>query len=218
MSNNLTLSRNYSREASHHEFKAEQGSIIIGNNQPYGKANINQTAKGVDYPNTQAAIDDLASMFTLPVNSVVINTDGVNPQGVAQIDQFTFTGTATDADRANGDLVLFNFYGTMVEIAIGDTNEEIANKVRFALELKAANADVYSIISQGATQDIIQVVYVDVQPHVLEPISNFGVKVEQVKVSPAKPGYGVWSQIGTQTLTLDGATSPTTFYYFKRDA
>ncbi len=218
MSKNLTLSQNYSRDASHHEFALKPGSILVGNNQPYGSLTINQTAVGVNYPNVQAAIDDMPALYTLPLNTIISNVDGISPAGTSQIDEFKFTGQIKDPSKLTGDPIQFNFYGFPTTVLVGDTGEEVAGKVKLQLELAKSAGKVINNVIFGATLDILQIKYNDFQTHVLDQTVQYSVKVVQTTISPAKSGYGVWSRVGTQTITLDGASAPTLFYYFKREA
>lgn len=218
MSKNISLASNYSREASYHEFAVKTGSLDVGNTQPYGSPTISETSKGILYPNTQSAIDDLAAMFTTGIGGVHISEDGINPAGSSQVDEFKFTGIVQDADKLAGDDINFDFYGFPTVVKVGDTGEEVAAKVKLKLEEAASANYVINTVGFGATLDILQIKYNDYQTHVLPKRSYKNITTEQTTVSPAKSGYGVWTRIGTQTLTLDGATSPVTLYYFKREA
>lgn len=215
---NGTLSHNTSKAAVTHSFEVQPDSIIIANTRPVGGVTINSTAEGINYPNTQSAIDDLTSMVEQSVGSVIINTTGTTPQGNSQVDDFTFTGVVKHPTKSTGDPVDFNFYGFPVVVNVGDTGEEVAAKVKLKLDAAAGGGLVFNSVSHGATLDIIQVTYTDYQPHILPTLSQYTLKVTQSQSSPAKPGYGAWVRIGTQTLTLDGSTAPVTLFYFKREA
>ncbi|ADG60068.1 baseplate wedge subunit [Acinetobacter phage Acj9] len=218
MSNNLTLSRNISRDASFHKFATKHESIIIGNNQPYGSPTINQTLQGIHYANTQSAIDDCVAMFEMPKGACIINTTGVSPAAISQVDDFTFVGNVSIPGATVGSTAIIDFYGFPVTVTQGDTGEEVASKVKIALETAASQNHVFSSVGFGSTLDILQIRYIDGQTHILPQTSTFGVKVTQTIASPAKPGYGVWRRIGTETKTLDGAATPITLYYFEREA
>lgn len=217
MSKNLTLSENYSKNAFTHQFTTLPGSILVGNNQPVGSPTIDQTRKGVHYPNVQAAIDDMPALFTLGINSVIINTDGINPAGNSQVNDFKFSGTIQYPGKIVGDDVIFDFYGFRATVKVGDTGEEVAAKIKPILEIAVADNHVIDKVNFGATLDILQLRYNDFQTHILPQYTLYGVKVSPTISSPAKPGYGIWSRIGTTTVKLDGATENTTFYYFRRD-
>lgn len=215
---NGTLSHNTSKAAVTHSFEVQPNSIIIANARPIGGVTINSSAKGVNYPNTQSAIDDISSMVEQAIGSVSINTTGVSPQGSSQVDDFVFTGTVKHPTKVNGDPVDFDFYGIPVVVNVGDTGEEVAAKIKLRLDAIAGEGRIFNSVSHGATLDIIQVTYTDHQPHILPVLSQYTLKVTQTQTSPSKPGYGSWVRIGTQTLTLDGSTAPVTLFYFKREA
>lgn len=216
MTHNINLGSNWTRSANHHEFDTLKGSIIVGNNQPVGSPTINQTQDGVYYPNVQSALDDITSMYTMSVNSIVITDDGISPAGSSQNDEFKFSGTVALNGKAVGTDLNFDFYGFHVVVKVGETGEEVAAKVKTKLEEAMGQNFVINAVNFGATLDILQVRYNDFQPHQLEDYTKLGIKIDHTVTSPAKAGYGTWNKIGTQTITLDGSTAPTTLYYFKR--
>jgi hypothetical protein len=217
MSKNQTLSQNFTRDANHHEFTVDQNSIIVANTQPYGAVAIEQVAKGVNYPNVQSAIDDMAALFILPVNTILTTSDGISPAGVSQIDQFKFTGTVRADGKTTGQKTIINFYGFYTEVTIGDTAEEAASKIKFTLEQAAQKGIAIAEVTTGVTLNILQLRYSDFKTHNLKPYSDQGITITPTTVTPAKAGYGMWTKIGTETRTLDAATGPVTFYYFRRD-
>ncbi|AEJ90223.1 baseplate wedge subunit [Acinetobacter phage ZZ1] len=217
MSKNFQLAQNFSREASHHEFDVKKGSIIVGNNQPIGSPSISQSQKGIKVPNVEDAINDVASLTILPLNTIIINDDGNSPQGISQIDEFKFIGSIKDPSKQTGDEVKFDFYGFVVPVKIGDNAEEVAAKVKLELDLAKSAGIVFNRVENGATLDILQLTYNDVQSHELDDLVQYTMRVTQNTVSPARGGYGIWNRIGTQTITLDGTTKPTILYYFKRE-
>lgn len=216
MSKNQSLSQNWSKYSSHHEFDIDQGSILVGNNQPVGSATISQTQYGIHYPNAQSAIDDSVSLGIMAVNSIIITDDGISPAGNSQTDEYKFAGTVTAEGKNPGDTVIFDFYGFPAEVVIGETGEEVAGKVKTQLDIAMGRNHVFNSVGFGSTQDILQIKYNDYQNHQIDDKIQFGIKINRTLVSPAKPGYGTWFRIGTQTITLDGATAPTILYYFKR--
>lgn len=216
MSNNINLASNWSRGAYHHEFETLQGSILVGNNQAVGSPTISQTKDGVNYPNVQAAINDLMAMYTVSVNSVIITTDGISPAGASQNDEFKFSGTVALNGKPVGTELNFDFFGFPVVVRVGETGEEVAAKVKTKLEDAMSRNFVINAVNFGGTLDILQVRYNDFQEHQLQDYTKLGIKIDHTVTSPAKSGYGTWEKIGTQTLTLDGSTAPTTLYYFKR--
>lgn len=218
MSKNINLANNWSKKTVRSEFITKPGNIIVGNNQPYGSPNIESVQNGVDYPNAQAAIDDMAALFILPVNTVIITNDGISPGGASQQDEFKFVGNVTDSALDPGTDVVFNFLGFDVIVKVGDSPEEVAAKVKLVLDVAVSDRFVINRVNAGATLDILQITYNDYQRHVIKPYISQGVSVTQSILSPARSGYGIWSRLGTQTITLDGAVGSTVLTYFKRDA
>lgn len=216
VSKNLSLTHNTSRDATQHEFDVQKGSIIVGNTQPYGSPTIRSTAKGVKYPNVQAAIDDMAALYELPLNTVIVNDDGIEPGGKPQQDEFKFSGIVAYPGKTKDQPVQFNFLGFVVTALVGETGEMVAAKVLRELQIAMNNNFVINRVNFGASNDILQIVYNDCQPHNIGEFVECGIRISQTITSPARPGYGVWSRLGTQTITLDGAGGNTVLYYFKR--
>ena len=206
-----------SRSAGSVEFIRDQGNSDSMGRQPYGSVTITQVAQGIDYPNVQSAVEDIRAFTIRPVNSIEINTDGVSPEGISQVDEWTFSGTVTSPTAAIGSTVILNIFGFPVTALVGDTAEEFVTKARAAIDVAvAANTAIESVNIKPLTSTTLTIVYIDNQPHALNGISSFGITVIPTTVSPAKPGYGAWVRIGSKNETLDGASGPVTLHYFKR--
>lgn len=218
MSKATTLSQNVSNEAQSLKFEVLKDNILVGNNQPYGSVTIEQTKNGFMHSNVQAAIDDIISLYTLPINTIITNTDGIYPTGVSQIDRYEFSGEVTDPVLPEGSVVKFNCFGFYTDVLVGDTAEEVASKVKITLLSEALKNNVFNEIIDGATLSVFEVRYNDTQNHYLNPIYQSGITLTPSILSSAKPGYGTWTRIGTETKTLDGSVEPVTIYYFKRDS
>ena len=217
ISKNTTLSQNYSKMASFSKFEVKKNDILVGNNQPYGSVTIEQTKEGIMYPNVQAAIDDMVALYTLPINTIITNTDGISPGGISQVDSFNFDGTVSYNGLPNGTSVKFNFFGFYTDVLVGDTADEVASKVKIQLGIAASQGLVFDSVENGQTLDVLQIRYNDTQDHYLEEFTELGITVTPSTLSPAKNGYGSWSRIGTEKKTLDGSSGEITIYYFKRD-
>lgn len=217
MSKTITLSQNVSNEAKNLKFDLLKNNILVGNNQPYGSVTIDQSKDGITHPNIQAAIDDLVSLYTLPVNTIICNTDGVYPTGVSQIDNYTFGGTVTDSSLSIGSIIKFNCYGFYTDVLVGDTAEEVASKVKITLNEISSQGLIFNEIINGSSLNAFEVRYNDTQEHYLDSIHQNGITVVPTILSAPKSGYGTWTRIGTETKTLDGSKEPVTIYYFRRD-
>lgn len=218
MSKTTTLSQNTSKNSIFHEFDVKEGNILIANNQPYGSVTIDEAQHGVKYSNVYAAINDMPALFTLGVNSVVVNTDGISPAGNSQVDEYKFTGVVKAEGKKHGDKVILNCFGFHTVVTVGATAEEATASIKATLELAKHDGIVFNDVITGATLDIIQVRYNDFQDHYLKPYTDQGITITPTTVSPAKPGYGIWTRIGTETKALDGSTGNVLLHYFKRES
>lgn len=218
MSKNITLAGNFSRSSEYHNFTPKPGNILVGNTQPYGSPTIDEIKLGVTYPNVHSAINDMAALFEQPINSVHICTDGVSPAGVQQTTSFKFTGTVTVTGKASGTDVIFDFFGFPVKVKVGDTGEIVSQKTKLVLDLAVSSGLAINEVVFGSTFDTLQVKFNDCQPHVLSPEVNLGITVTPTIISPARPGYGVWIRLGTETKTLDGGSGSVVLHYFRRDS
>lgn len=216
MSKTSQLSKNVNKDSAFHTFDVDSNNFLVGNNQPYGTVSISQTAKGVMHPNVQSAIDDVASLFATKINQVIINTDGISPAGVPQVDTYTFTGVVQSEGKPEGTPVLINVFGFMVEVKVGDTAEEVAIKALAKLQAVTVDGIVFNEVITTNSTNVIQVKYIDYKNHELKPYSTFGITITPSIISPASVGHGSWLRIGTQILTLNGSSDPVTLYYFKR--
>lgn len=206
-----------SRDAGYLQFATTEGNIDVMNNQPYGTNTITQKFKGVQYSNVQSAIDDIRNFSILPLETVLINADGISPEGQAQSDEWTFTGTVENGDAASGTPIIISVYGFPVTGAVGDTAEEFTAKVKTVLEDASVRNEIINEVTDSATGgNILNIKYQDNQVHNLPTYSDHGITVTPVVTSPAKAGYGTWNLIGRQSITFDGASEPTVLHYFKR--
>lgn len=206
-----------SRQAAFLQYETAADSIDVMNTQPIGSNTISQKYQGVDYPNVQSAIEDIRGFAILPIGSIVINDTGTSPEGIQQIDDWTFTGEVAVEGKVAGDDVLVDVYGFMIPAKVGDTDTEFAAKVKTVLEDAITAGEIISSVEVSSSAgNILNVKYIDNQEHILPAYSSCGVSISASIQSPSKVGYGAWDLIGRQSLTFDGATSPTVLQYFKR--
>lgn len=216
MSKTTTSSQNFSRDASYHSFTPEAGSIIVGNSQPVGSVSIEQIMNGVTYSNVQDAIGDVANIGVLPINAIVITKDGVSPAGIHQVDNYVFSGTVNDPNKGLQESMQIVLYGVPVTINNGDTAEQVALKAKLEFDVLVSKGIVFNFVRMGATNNILEVGYLDYKKHVLPTYSVNGLSVAQNIISPNKPGYGLWQRLGSTDLTFAGDSTPTTLTYFQR--
>lgn len=198
------------------------GPPIIGNMSQVGSPTIVDSINGVKTPNVNAAINDLISISILPINTIIQNTDGVSPQGQAQQLKITFSGKyhpfvyTEETGNVNAEIL-----GIPVEIPIGATEDKItAAFFKSASELSAKGFYFSSVDLVGPTEpysvnlELISPTEELIKPQLVGNQLNIDIEV----VSPAKPGYGIWTLIGTEIKTLTGSTDAIEIYYYKRIA
>lgn len=208
-----------SRNADFLGYSPTLGDIDVMNRQAVGSVTISQTSKGFYEPNVQSAINDVHSLSILPINSIVINSDGISPEGQSQVDDWIFTGTVSNESDPVGTEVIIPVFGFPVKALVGDNAEEFATKVKTSLAEAVTNRMAINSYTDHPTDgNTIQVTYIDNQAHNLESYYSYGITISASSVSPSKPGYGDWSRIGAQTITFDGSSDQTILYYFKRIA
>lgn len=209
-----------SRHADFLQYKPLENNTDVLGNQPPGSVTISQMHNGFYEPNVQSAINDIHSFATLGLNSVLINTDGISPSGQPQTDSWEFTGTVTgEIGSKKGDDVIVTIYGISINAKVGDNNEEFTRKAKLALEdLISSHKAIKRVVEDPVSGSILQITYSDNQVHDLPSMTSKGITVARTVLSPSKPGYGDWQRIGAQSITFDGANSPTILYYFKRIA
>lgn len=212
-----------SRLADYLEFTPSSvNTAIIGNKNPIGATSTKQTSKGVWYPNVQAAIDDLASICTQPINSVVMNTDGINPAGTQQVTQLVFSGTAS-VNISLGESILtkakYQIMGFTIEVQDGDSSDIIATKLKTVMDAAALkNIAIDACIKDPINPSQLSIRHIDFQNHVAVSAKFLGITMTATVSSPAKFGYGTWFRLGQIATTMDGASTPETIHYFKRIA
>lgn len=197
------------------QFRPKRNDTDVLGNQAVGSVTISQMASGFYEPNVQSALDDLHNFATLPLNAVIVNTDGISPGGVAQVDIWSFSGTVTGEP---GKEVIINVYGIPVKALVGDTAEEFKAKAKLAIQDAATSLMAINTVQDATLGNELQISYLDNQVHNLQPIASSGISTTVTTLSEPKVGYGSWLRIGAQTVTFDGGGDPVILYYFKRIA
>ncbi|UPW39240.1 baseplate wedge subunit and tail pin [Escherichia phage vB_EcoM_ESCO47] len=206
-----------SRHADFLDFRKNNQQIDVLNNQSVGSVTISQLAKGFYEANVESAINDVHNIARADIGTVITNTSGVSPEGTAQVDYWTFSGTVTEDTLNDGDPVIVNVFGLHVDATVGMTDNEFTAQVRIALQNAIANRVAIASYQDHPTEgNKLQIVYLDNQRHVLNPHSSLGITTTQEILSESKSGYGTWNLLGAQTVTLDNHTTPTVFYHFVR--
>lgn len=168
-------------------------------NQNIGDPTTNQP--GQYRPNIQSVLEQLIYAM-VPVNGVIVTISDESPGGVAFIEDLTVTGTSTGT--------VINVYGIPVEIAIGDTNLQVVDKIINTLN---GNNMFVSVVNQGS--GVIRFTHADQMPHANVNILENGISILGTTVQSSgdsKYCYGVWEQFHSEVKGTE------TLYYWKRTA
>lgn len=205
-----------SRLADELEYRTSENTYS-GNTNPLGTLDITQKSLNVTYPTIQGAIDDLTGTF-LDVNTVITNTDGENPAGVAQVDSVKFTGFVT-AGAEDEPTVIVPIFGLPFKFEVNDTAEEVAQKFVVQVNEYVTKNEFFTFAQVSSSDSsTVELRYIDFRYHPPYSATINGLTIETTVSSPHKPGYGTWAKLGTSTVTLDSPADPLTLYYFKRIA
>lgn len=189
---------------------------FVAGERPLGGISVSQTSKGTFYPTIQGAIDDLAGRCDLPVNSVIVNTDGLTPGFINQNDQLKFTGTIAGTV---GSSYMIYVLGFPVLVEATDSAAAVASKAFNVLTDAVVNSmGIKSVEINSGDSSVLNIIYNDYQNHIFEPSNQRGVTITQTVVVEGRAGYGDWRRMGTQDITLTGGSvnGPITLYYFQR--
>ncbi|QPB12436.1 hypothetical protein [Providencia phage PSTCR6] len=202
-----------SRKADYLEYRVGDDTYS-GNSAPIGNYGTDQSVLGARYPTVQGAIEDLQGTF-LEVNSIIINDDGVNPQGTSQVDLLTIDGSVVSDTQT----AIISVFGLPFVFEKNDTTEEIAAKIVAQAQDYIIRNEYFSVVQLNALDSKkIDIQYLDFRKHLPFTHSEKGVTFTTEMQSPAKAGYGVWNKIGTQEVTFVDQTDKKLLHYFKRIA
>lgn len=201
--------RSYSRQAGVTQLSQDNLPLAqIGGTTKVGSPTVDQLQLGVDYPNVQSAVDDLTQLYQTPIDGVVTFTERTRtPDGINMIERLVVTGEATST--------ITYVYGIPVPILVGDNQDSVTAKIITVLnKYKDAGIAFRKIEKPAGVNSQIDVTFTDTNPHENHRYSNNGITIQGSTIEHARPGYGTWSKVGEQKLTLNSVE--TTFYYYKR--
>lgn len=190
----------------------------VAGQRPIGGPSATQTDKEIYFPTVQSAIDDIAFRAELPVGTIITNSTGIQPGFISQVDQMKFTGAVTGEP---GSTTIIKVFGLPVEVSEGDQPIAVAQKVFDVLTTYVAQGFIISEVTIDAEDaSILNIKYNDYQNHIFAPKVQKGTVMTQTTIVEPSPGYGTWSTLGTQQITLAGGTvnGPITLYYFRRES
>ncbi|QIW90283.1 hypothetical protein OLCHANIL_00200 [Vibrio phage V05] len=184
-----------------------------------GDSTIDEIQEGAWDPNVQAAIMQLAMAAILPVGTIISSTDATNPFNTNQFNEtITFTGTSA-VDN-------ISLYGVSVQLNVGDSDNDIAEKVFTALH--ASNLFDTVPTDHVAPSNTFLLKHRSSRPHnpaysttfedILDPEgSPTGIQAKSVVTGSSDGqkslGYGEWELYHTDTTTFTD-----TVYYYRRIA
>lgn len=208
-----------SRLADYLQFRLNPNKTdFVAGQRGVGGPSASQTQLGIFYPTVQGAIDDLVGRCDLPVNSVVINTDGLPPGFTNQTDQLKFSGIVQGTPGSEQMIYVLGFPVKVVE---GDTDIAVAAKAHAVLTDAVVNSIAISSVEIDSTDStVLNITYNDYQTHIYQPVPQYGISITQTIVVEGKAGYGNWARMGTvdQTLTGGEVDGNITLYYFRRES
>ena len=180
--------------------------------KPIGGPNVDALINGVNYPNIQNAIDELAATTQLPINAIYTSAENTAPRGIQQSERLTFSGQVTGAPGATAVVYV---YGVPVVCDVGDNADAVCNKVLAEFtQMKNSNIAFSTVERQeGTVTPILNVKFIDNCAHVnLGDFVSQGITVQREVLSPGQAGYGTWTALGQEEKF------GVTMYYFKRIA
>lgn len=204
-----SASRNWSREADQLDFNNTRLSqSLVSSRQSIGAASTDQSIKGKYTPNVQSALEDMASMFPVKVNQVIMMMDGYSPEGVSMIERLVIDGTA--------GVEPVSVYGIPVKVESGDNKSTITTKIYDALQILQSEDKFFKSISRvSGVDDQLDVEFLDTRPHDNFDYAEGTITINGSTIQDAVPGYGVWARIGSFELD-DGAGGKNKIHYFQR--
>ncbi len=182
-----------------------------------GDATVDEIVDGGWNANAQSAIVQLALASVLPINSVLMSTDGTNPFNTSQFNEtITYEGTS--------GVTHINIYGIPVALEVGDSDNDIAEKV-FNTMLATRMFDM-SPSDHVAPSNTFLLKHKSSRPHNTEYTSTFteildaegnptGITAKSLVNGQSNGqtslGYGEWELYHTDTTNY-----PSVMYFYRR--
>lgn len=203
--------RGYSRQAGLLELNQDNLPLgQIGGTTKVGSPTTDQLQLGVEFPNVQSAIDDITTLYQVPINGVVMFADDATrtPAGISMIERLEISGETKKAG-------VVYVYGIPVAVNKGDNQDLITtNAFTILNKYKDAGIAIRKVEKVAGSNKQLDVTFNDTHHHENYIYRDNGISIIGSTTSVAVPGYGTWSKIGTQTLNF--ASADTTIHYYKR--
>ncbi|AGN30019.2 baseplate wedge subunit and tail pin [Vibrio phage nt-1] len=184
-----------------------------------GDSTIDEIQEGAWDPNVQAAIMQLAMAAIMPIGTIIPSTDSTNPFNTNQFNEtITYSGTST-VDN-------ISLYGVSVQLLVGDSDNDIAEKVFTALH--ASNLFDTDPTDHVPPSNTFVLKHRSSRPHntaysntltdILDPEgSPTGIQAQSVITGSSDGqrslGYGEWELYYTDSTTFGDIV-----YYYRRIA
>lgn len=206
-----------SRESDFLEYDIGNKRPVIGGKRSIGGANIDQTRRGVTYPNVQSAIDDLYTISEqIPINAILTTTEDAPPIAIQQVESITFSGVVLNPDPNETKAVIY-VYGFPF-VFNNNTNASTVCETVYNKFTDFANDEKYFdlVTRKGTSGEVLEVRFIDCVPHDVTNITENGITQAGTIDVPARSGYGTWTKLGEGDLP--SVTPAVHIYYFKRIA
>ncbi|ALP47054.1 baseplate wedge subunit and tail pin [Vibrio phage phi-Grn1] len=184
-----------------------------------GDSTIDEIQDGAWDPNVQAAIMQLAMAAIMPVGTIIASTDASNPFNTNQFNEtITYNGTS--------GVEYITLYGVPVQLEVGDSDNDIAEKVFTAL----LESELFDMVPTDHVppSNTFLLKHRSSRPHntaytatfadILDPLgAPTGIQAKSVVTGTSDGqtslGYGEWELYHTDSTTF---TDPV--YYYRRIA
>lgn len=212
MTKTHSSSQNWSREADQLDFNTTRlPQTTVSGRQSIGAPSVDQSIHGKYTSNVQSAIEDIAVLFPVKINQVIMMEDGTIPDGNPMIERLTIEGTA-------GSEPVF-VYGFPVKVEAGDNRATVTQRVFDELQTVMAQGNFFkSITKVSGAENQIDVEFPDTRVHDnFNFTSPFGsLTILGSTLQEAVAGYGTWTKVGTFEVTNPDTSVKTKINYFKR--
>ena len=211
--------RDYSRRAGFHELSLDNTPAgQIKGTTKIGAVSVDQLQLGVQFPNVQSAIDDIANLYQHPIGAVVASDDqNIDFSGVNMVERLTVSGTVTGGPAGSDTFV--EVYGIPVKVQVGQNDVAVTIEVLKVLNTYKTNGiAIKDVIATSGVNNAADVTFLDTKPHKNYLYNKNGISIIGQTSTAAIPGYGTWAKIGS--ADIDGVTGGTKvkLHYFKRVA
>lgn len=166
-----------------------------------GSPTVDSLQLGVEFPNVQSAIEDIANSYQVPISGVSFFMNDQPPGGTQMVERITVIGTAAET--------FVEIYGIKVKVNIGDNQNNITTAIKAKLdEYKANKIAISDVTAVSGAGNQLDVKFIDTNNHVNYQYLRSDVKITGATSTRAVPGYGTWTKLGHTNITdTEGGTT-----------